>query len=75
MKKYVFFNVSYNLYKFVTFSMRYLTSNYITLAFFCKNVTLRHGLFLKLTKAIDLKLMSKMLHSNSYKMVCLDSVY
>ena len=75
MKKYVFFNVLYNLYNFVTVCMRYLTSKYITLAFFCKNVTLRHGLFLKLIKAIALKLMSKMLHSNSYKMVCLDSVY
>ena len=70
----MFFNVSYNMYKFVTDSMRYLTSKCITLAFFCKNVTLRHGLFLKLIKAIALKLMSKMLHSNSYKMVCLDSV-
>ena len=71
----MFFNVSYNLYKFVTLSMRYLTSKYITLAFFCKNVTLRHGLFLKLVKAIALKLMSKMLHNTSYKMVCLDLVY
>ena len=71
----MFSNVSYNLYKFVTFSLRYLTSKYIALAFFCKNVTLRHGLFLKLIKAIALKVMSKMLHSNSYKMVCLNSMY
>ena len=75
MKKYVFFNMLYNLYKCVTVCMRYLTSKYITLVFFCKNVTLRHGLFLKLIKAIALKLMSKMLPSNSYMMVCLDSVY
>ena len=75
MKKCVFFNVLYNLYKFVTVCMRYLTSKYITLAFSCKNVTLRHGLFFKLIKAIALKMKSKMLHSNSYKMVCLDSVY
>ena len=61
--------------KFVTFGMRYLTSQYMTLAFFCKNVTLRHGLFLKLIKEIALKLMSEMLHSDSYKMVCLNSVY
>ena len=71
----MFFDVSYNLYKFVAFSLRYFTSKYIALAFFCKNVTLRHGLFLKLLKAIALKLMSKMLHSSSYKMVCLNSVY
>ena len=48
MNKYVFFNVLYNLYKFVTVCMRYLTSKYITLAFFC-NLTSRA--FLKTDKS------------------------
>ena len=71
----MFYNDSYNVYKFVTFSIRHVTSKYITLAFFGKNVTLRHGVFLKLTKAIALKLMSKKVHSNSYKMVIVGTVY
>ena len=31
--------------------MRHLASKYITLAFFCKNVTLRHGVILKTDKS------------------------